>query len=306
MTEARDRAADAAAAGLPSPARAAGGVVWRARGASSPATIAMVHRPGYDDWSLPKGKLEPGEDSMQTAAREIREETGARTALQMRLGSAAYHTDRGPKLVEYFVLRYLDGHFAPTDEVDEVRWLEPAAAGSLASYDADRALIETYADLPRVTATVVLVRHARAGKRSDWPGPDAARPLSPRGQAQARRLALLLEPLQPQRILAAPPVRCIATAAPLAAHLGLEIEVVPWAGDESFGDNPDLSLEGLAASARSGGCSVVCSQGDAIPGLLNRIAGPTSDYATSKGAFWVLSFAGDALVSIDRHGAPAS
>lgn len=279
--------------------------MWRLDAASAAATIAMVHRPAYDDWSLPKGKHKLGEDSMQTATREIREEIGARAALQMRLGSAAYDTDRGPKLVEYFVLRYLDGQFVPSDEVNEVRWLEPAAAARLASHAADRTLIQTYADLPQVTATVVLVRHARAGKRTAW-STDATRPLSGRGQAQARRLAVLLEPLQPQHILAAPPVRCVETVVPLAARLGLDVDVALWAGDDSFDANPQISFEGVAAAARRGGCTVVCSQGDAIPGLLGGIAGSMADYVTSKGAFWVLSFAAEALISIDRHAAPAS
>lgn len=303
-TDARHRVPETDTA--PVPLRAAGGILWRPGRDSASATIALVHRPAYDDWSLPKGKPEPGEDSMQTAVREIREEVGARAAVQMRLGSAAYDTDRGPKLVEYFVLRYLDGPFAPNDEVDEVRWLPPAAAVNLASHDTDRALIETYAELPQISATVVLVRHARAGKRSEWSGTDAQRPLSRRGRAQARGLASVLEPLQPQRILTAPPVRCVDTVTPLAAHLGLAITVKHWAGDDSFAENPQLSIDGLAATVRRGGCSVVCSQGDTIPGVLDALAGSTSDYATSKGAFWVLSFAGDALVSIDRHAAPAS
>lgn len=280
--------------------------MWRAGDGPGAVAIAMAHRPRYDDWSLPKGKAAPGEDAMQTAAREIHEEIGARAAVQLRLGSTAYDTEQGPKLVEYFVLRYLDGQFAPNDEVDEVRWLHPEAAAALASYGADRELISTFASLPQVTATVVLVRHARAGKRSEWSGPDATRPLSRRGQAQARRLALLLEPLHPQSILSAPPVRCADTLAPLAAHLGLAVIEAPWAGDEQYGEHPEATVAAVDALTRNGGCTVICSQGDTIPGLLESLAGSTSDYATSKGAFWVLSFAGDALVSLDRHAAPAS
>lgn len=309
-TDARHRAPDAAPGAL---VRAAGGVVWRPPLEPGGAVrIAMAHRPAYDDWSLPKGKPERGEDAMQTAAREIREEIGARAAIQLRLGSAAYDTVRGPKLVEYFVLRYLDGDFAPNDEVDEVRWLDAPAAAGIASYDADRELIGTFADLPPITATVVLVRHARAGKRSEWPGSDASRPLSRRGESQARHLALLLEPLQPHTILSAPPLRCIDTVAPLAAHMGLPTIDAPWAGDELYAEQPEVSVTELMAIAERsatddlGGCAVVCSQGETIPGLLADLAGSTSDYGTSKGAFWVLSFAGSALVSIDRHSAPAS
>ena len=285
--------------------RAAGGVVWRSGPAAGEVLIALAHRPRYDDWSLPKGGQDPGEDSMQTAAREIHEEIGARAALQLRLGSAAYETERGPKLVEYFVFRYLDGRFAPNEEVDEVRWLDPPAAAALASYEADRELIASFAALPPITATVVLVRHARAGKRSEWTGPDVLRPLSRRGRAQARRLAVLLEPLRPRSIMSGPPERCLATVAPLAAHLALPVAVATWAGDTSFAVSPQTSAEAILELARGGGCTVVCSQGETIPGLLGMLAGSTSDYATTKGAFWVLSFSGADLVSVDRHRAPA-
>ena len=282
--------------------RAAGGVVWR-RGGDGARQIALAHRPAYDDWSLPKGKPDHGEDAMETAVREVREEIGARVAVQARLGSAGYDTARGPKLVEHFVLEFLGGRFAPNAEVDEVRWLAPGDAARLVSYDADRDLIETFADLPPITATVALVRHARAGKRSEWDGPDVERPLSHRGEKQAHRLAHRLEPLQPQRILSAPPRRCIDTVRPLAARLGLDIEMAPWAGDIAHGDDPGRSAAALIDLARTGGRIVLSSQGDAIPGLLENIAGSTSDYATSKGAFWVLSFAGADLVGLDRHGA---
>lgn len=293
------------------PLRAAGGVVWRDDEAGCQATdrlIAMVHRPAYDDWSLPKGKPRPGEDAMATAVREVHEETGVHAAVQGRLGSVAYQTQHGLKLVEHFILRGLDGGLSAQPphegEVDGLRWISIDAALSLATYDTDRGLIETFGALPRITSTIALVRHARAGKRSQWNGADDLRPLSRRGERQAGKLAPALEALAPQRILAAPPVRCVSTVEPLAERLGLPVEIVDWAADEQYAADPTSSAAALMMCARSGTTSVICSQGDAIPGLLRTLLGPTSDYATSKGAFWVVSFAGGAAMSVDRHPAP--
>jgi 8-oxo-dGTP diphosphatase len=120
---------------------AAGGLVWR-RGDEG-IEVAVVHRPRYDDWSLPKGKLDEGEDFEQAALREVEEETGLRCKLGRALGDTSY-TDRKdrPKLVRYFEMQPEGGDFAANDEVDELRWLAPGAARDLLSYDFDRELIE--------------------------------------------------------------------------------------------------------------------------------------------------------------------
>jgi 8-oxo-dGTP diphosphatase len=116
--------------------RAAGGVVMR------DGLVALVHRPKYDDWSLPKGKLTPGEDWEAAAVREVREETGMRAALRERLDDVEYVDPKGrPKTVRYWRMDALDGEFAPNDEVDELRWLSPEDAAARLSYDRDRELV---------------------------------------------------------------------------------------------------------------------------------------------------------------------
>ena len=119
---------------------AAGGVVVRSDG-----RIAVIHRPRYDDWSLPKGKLDPGETFEDGALREVEEETGIRGRIVAELESTSYLDRKGrDKLVRWYRLD-LDGdprEFAPNDEVDELRWLTPAEARDLLSYDHDRALVE--------------------------------------------------------------------------------------------------------------------------------------------------------------------
>jgi 8-oxo-dGTP diphosphatase len=112
---------------------AAGGVVLR------DGRVAVVHRPRYDDWSLPKGKLDPGESFEDAALREVEEETGLRCRLVRELPAVEYETRRRPKLVRYWAMEVTDETpFEPNDEVDEVRWLEPAEALALLTYDRDR------------------------------------------------------------------------------------------------------------------------------------------------------------------------
>ena len=121
--------------------RAAGGLIVRTGEGGEPE-VAVVHRPKYDDWSLPKGKLEPGEDWHEAALREVAEETGLRCELGEELPSARYRDRKGrDKLVRYFRMSPVGGSFEPNDEVDELRWLSPREADALLGYEHDRALI---------------------------------------------------------------------------------------------------------------------------------------------------------------------
>jgi 8-oxo-dGTP diphosphatase len=116
---------------------AAGGLVLR-----DGRELAVVHRPRYDDWSLPKGKLDEGEDFEQAALREVEEETGLRCRIERALGDTTYHDNKDrAKLVRYFEMRPESGEFTPNDEVDELRWVPLDEAGDMLSYDFDRELV---------------------------------------------------------------------------------------------------------------------------------------------------------------------
>ena len=124
--------------------RVAGGLVVRA-GTDGKTQVLLVHRPRYDDWSLPKGKCDPGESFEDCARREVHEETGLRVELGDPLPEVHYrdHKDRA-KVVRYWVMRPMDPaqRFVPNDEVDEMEWLSVAAAATRLSYDHDRVLVE--------------------------------------------------------------------------------------------------------------------------------------------------------------------
>lgn len=123
--------------GIPVRIEAAGGVIIR------DGKVAVVHRDRYDDWSLPKGKLDAGESFEEAALREVREETGLECELGRELEPVSYVDQKGrPKLVRYWLMEVTGGDFEANEEVDEMRWLAPAEAARLLSYPHDRELVE--------------------------------------------------------------------------------------------------------------------------------------------------------------------
>jgi 8-oxo-dGTP diphosphatase len=146
--------------------------------------VLLVHRPRYDDWSLPKGKVDPGEHTTQTAIREVLEETGLTVVLRRPLPLQQYEVDGVPKEVHYWrAVVVEESPFVPGSEVDEIRWLPIDQAAQLVTRP-DDALLVKLADDPPGTPFLVL-RHGNAVKRVDWPGGDVDRPLDGSGVAQA-------------------------------------------------------------------------------------------------------------------------
>ena len=120
--------------------KAAGGVIVRRGGDGR--EVCLVHRPRYDDWSLPKGKLDAGESFEEAALREVEEETGLRCEPVRELESTQYVDGKGrPKIVRYWLMEPVDGEFEPNDEVDELRWMAVPEAVQRLSYEHDRELV---------------------------------------------------------------------------------------------------------------------------------------------------------------------
>lgn len=266
-----------------------------------------MHRPRYDDWSLPKGKLTDREHPLAAAVREVEEETSVRARPQARLPSVRYRRDGQPKVVDYWSMRTLSAaRFFPNSEVDRLRWVSPDAAARTVTYEHDARVLRHFASLPRVTAVIVLVRHALAGKRGTWSGPDSARPLDQAGRAQARALAPVLAEIAPDLILSASARRCMQSLEPMAARLDLPIEIDSAFDEPKAGQEPADVVAGAAARltelATRYESVVVCSQGKVIPPALARLSGLGSAkaWATPKGTGWLLAFAGTHLAGADR------
>ncbi|MGY1823714.1 NUDIX hydrolase [Geodermatophilus sp. SYSU D00079] len=286
--------------------RAAGGALWRPADGGGIET-AVVHRPRYDDWSLPKGKLDAGEHALAAAVREVGEETGLAVVAGRRSVRTEYQVAAGPKRVDYWLMRVVGGRFTPNDEVDQLRWLPLDDAAALVSHDADRAVLDDLArtDVPR-EPTLLLVRHAKAGNRSDWDGPDGERPLEGKGRRQAARLAEVLPLFAPTAVLSARPVRCRQTVAPLAERLQLAVEELPELGEQEYDADPQAGLaivERLLAPRETPGVTVVCSQGGAIPSVLMSLG---VRWAGVAGALWPPAAKGSVWALGGRPGALAA
>lgn len=254
---------------------AAGAVLWR-HGPDGGPEIALVHRPRYDDWTVPKGKLDHGESLPAAAVREVAEETGHLIRLGARLGEVRYPLAEGEKLVRYWSGESC-GHdrFHPNHETDELRFLPPADAKQLMTYDRDRAILGTFLAIPQPTSVLLLVRHARAGSRSAWDGADEDRPLSGTGRAEVERLTPFLALFGPQRVHSAPSLRCRATVEPLAQQRGVPVVDEPLLAEAGYSRDRAGGLARLREIVAQPGVAVVCSQGGVIPDALGDLLAGT-------------------------------
>jgi 8-oxo-(d)GTP phosphatase len=304
----------AASSAVTAEIRAAGGVVWRVD--QGPLRVALIHRDRYDDWTLPKGKLTEGERELDAAIREVHEEIGATVAVTRRLIETEYLVtprrgdvpvtssgpdEQVPKTVQYWAMRYRFGEFVPNAEVDDLVWVSPEEARSRLSHDIERAVLDSFTAKPAPQAVIVLVRHAKAGKRSQWADDDRLRPLDKAGRRQARGLMRFLPAFAPTRVVSADRVRCVQTVEPFAVSAGLEVEIDPAFADEAYLDDPDTTRNRLLEIAKSAPAAVISSQGAAVPGLVADLAG-VENVVTRKGSAWVLSLADGTVVAADYYG----
>ncbi|MEU6129709.1 NUDIX hydrolase [Saccharopolyspora sp. NPDC047091] len=261
---------------LPVTVRAAGAVLCRPGSGGAPE-VAVVHRPRHDDWSLPKGKLDPGETSAHAAVREVREETGFGCVLTGYLTRVHYEVPapgggRTGKRVDYFTARAEHGEFAANDEVDELVWVALPKARELMTYPQDRRVLDEFAALPEDPVTLLLVRHAKAGRRAEFDGDDTMRPLSGTGRRQRDALHSWLPLFGPERVYSAPRLRCAETVRPVAADLGIEVAAEPLLSEEGYRADPEAAVHRFLRIAAGAGTAVVCSQGGVIPDLVARLA----------------------------------
>ena len=206
---------------------AAGAVCWRESGKD--LLVAIIHRGRYQDWTFPKGKVDPGETLAEAAVREVREETGLKVKLGVPLTTVSYPLDKDKtKVVHYWATKVSDkalskSKFKPDEEVSEVLWLKTDEAFAKLSYQHDRDLLDEVLELRKnsmlKTKPLIIIRHAHATPRADYVGEDGKRPLLPEGKKQAKELVRLLSAYGPKRVFTSPWRRCKDTITPYAkAH----------------------------------------------------------------------------------------
>ena len=297
--------------------RAAGGVLWRSSAASAEADevveVALIHRPRYDDWSFPKGKIASGESEVDGGIREVLEETGYHVRLGRPLGETRYPKEQDglvrPKVVRWWAMEATGGAFSVTREVDQLRWVTLPEAAELLTRELDRSLLERFVRGPGPTRTVLLVRHASAESRRHWEGDDRDRPLDECGWEQADELVRLLAHFDPTRILSADPLRCQQTMRPLAQSLGLPIEDEPLLADATYPGREQAAVDLLRALGHPHEATVASSQGPVIADVVSRLAEDDdidlpSPPGSEKGGTWALTFRDDRLAAAEYFAAP--
>jgi 8-oxo-dGTP diphosphatase len=251
--------------------KAAGAVAWRP-GPEGEPEILLVHRKKYDDWSLPKGKIDSGELLPVTAVREVNEEGGAQIALGRRLRSVRYLVGGRPKRVHYWAAEVTatDSDAVPNSEVDKVAWVSHGRALEQVSYSHDVTILQDFATAGTDTFPLILLRHAKAEGKSGWKRDDLSRPLDDAGRADAKALADLLACFAPApRLVSSPATRCMDTLRPFAQLSGVPVEEAPALyihhKDDGTGAADTAAL--IADAIAAGQPTVFCAHRENIPDL---------------------------------------
>jgi len=268
---------------------AAGCVVAR-RNKKGKARYLIVHRPHYDDWTLPKGKLDKGESFLDAALREVREETGIVGKRPRFIGSIGYITHAGnAKVVRWWLTTVKRGAFKPNGEVDEVKWVSHRKGLERLTFRNDRRVLNRAHDMynERSAGTIYLVRHASAGIRSETDTSDWKRPLDGKGKKQTKEIRDLLMAHPISRISSSNYTRCMTTVSPFAKRLGVPVEAEAALVE---GTHPHRVVK-LISDLQSES-AVLCSHGDVISDLIGHLfaEGVPMDgpRAWKKGSIWEL------------------
>jgi 8-oxo-dGTP pyrophosphatase MutT (NUDIX family) len=277
---------------------AAGAVVFRPG-----KRVLLVHRPRYDDWSFPKGKLDRGEHATAAAVREVAEETGLHVRLGPPLGGQRYRITGGrTKSVSYWVGRAVGdpdvSGYRPNAEIDEVRWLEYQQALDLLSYDHDRDTLREARRLRRKTRALVVLRHGEARSRKAWRQDDRLRPLVQAGRQQAQRVVPLLAAYDVTRIVSSSSTRCVETVGPYADTTGWKLELDDGLSEEDATATSVVRLVDELVDAREG--AVICTHRPVLPAVFDALG--VEDPGLEPAEMLVVHLRRGAVLATERHG----
>ena len=275
---------------------AAGAVVLRGD------EVLLVHRPKYDDWSFPKGKLDRGEHALSAAVREVEEETGLRVRLGRPLSDQHYPVNGRGKFVHYWVARVVGDDdvsaYLVNSEIDEVVWVSLERAHEMLTYPRDQKTLKQAQKRSRKTRTFVVLRHAKARSREHWRADDRFRPLLRTGATQSEKLVPLLAAYDLRRLVSSSSVRCVTTVIPYADAYGLKVESEDRLSEEDATSDSvhELVRELLASGKRT----LLCTHRPVLPQVFEtlEVEDPELDLAEMV----VVHHRRGRVVALERHG----
>jgi len=277
---------------------AAGAVVFRPG-----KRVLLVHRPRYDDWSFPKGKLDRGEHVAVAAVREVAEETGLHVRLGPPLTGQRYPVSGGRmKSVAYWVGRAVDSDdvsgYRPNAEIDRVEWVPYDEALERLSYDHDRDTLREARPLRRPTHAVVVLRHGDARSRKAWRRQDdRLRPLIQAGRQQAQRVIPVLAAYDVTRVVSSSSTRCVETVAPYADTTGWKLELEDWLSEEAASADGIVGIVDELATGDEG--AVLCSHRPVLPTVFDALGLP--DPRLEPGGLLVAHVRKGRVVATEAH-----
>jgi 8-oxo-(d)GTP phosphatase len=271
-------------------------------------TVLLVHRPKYDDWSFPKGKLDRGEHATAAAVREVEEETGVRIRLGVPLRSQRYPIRVGTKLVHYWVGRAVGdrdvGGYEPNAEIDEVAWFPIDKARRRLTYQFDIDTLDEALANAQKTRTLVILRHSQARSRKAWRADDRERPLLATGKHQADRLVPLLSAYDVRRLVSSSSTRCVQTLEPYAAATGSKLRTDHLLSEEDASPKAVRAVltpltDGLYDRPASAGGLVVCTHRPVLPLVFDAVG--LDDPGLAPGEMIVLHLRKGRIRAAERH-----
>ena len=284
--------------GPPGDVLAAGAVVLRKRRGGQ---VLLVHRPRYDDWSFPKGKLDPGEHVVAAAVREVAEETGLEVRLGPPLTGQRYPVNDRMKSVAYWIGRVRGSHdlsaYEPNDEIDDLAWVGLDEAMARLTYVYDQATLLEARGVQARTRALVVVRHGEARSRKGWEGDDRLRPLAAEGRSQAKALPPLLAAYGVTRVVTSSSVRCVQTVAPYADQSGWSLEEHDGLSEEDA--TAESVLEIVDTLVTSDDDAALCTHRPVLPSVFDAL-GVQVDDKLAPGELVVVHHRDGVVVATER------
>jgi len=287
---------------------AAGAVVWR-KHKDNFTEVAIIHRPKYDDWSFPKGKLEIGESIISCAHREVLEETNLQTEFGPHLGQVEYFTPDGLKKVTYWSAKVIaEKPFRTNTEVDQLKWIPITKVIEVLTNETDKEIFDKFVKVKFNSKPFILLRHAKAITRDEWQGEDDDRPLSSSGQNQAMRLLSTYQVFNIDQIHSSDAVRCYDTVKSMAKGLDIKLEVSSKLSENTYKKDKEKAFDYVRELIKEDKSILICSHNPILPKMLNKLTKKSEIEADedklSPADGWVIHRSGKEIIQIDRLDAP--